>query len=262
MAVGYIFGCLISIILWGFDREKIFYKFNQFIHKKIKSRLWMQCFYMVFILIIAYLFYLMKHKELYNALTAFIVIEISNTERKALIPENPDKRHFYDSMSIISSALVYGFIGPLFYISVFNNGIAIAFTLVHYISHSNNFKIFNILEKYLSIIPTIIVSAILYIIYIPRNKTIKIDFKGDFFANMVSRPMLNVYILAAYIESVNFYYHVDDNNVHYLKSYGVYSKKIDDNSVKDYLSITYSICIVSFVMFWVHQSQVLLKLIV
>ena len=38
MAVGYIFGCLTSIILWGFDREKIFYKFNEFVYKKVKSR--------------------------------------------------------------------------------------------------------------------------------------------------------------------------------------------------------------------------------
>lgn len=259
MAVGYVFGCLISIIIWGFDREKAFYKFNKFIRKKIKYRFWIQFFYVVLIVVVAYIFYLMEYKEFYNALTAFIVIEISNTERKALIPENPDKRYFYDSMSIISSSLVYGFIGPLFYILILNNGMAIAFTLIHYISYSNNFKTFNTLERYLTIIPTIIVSIILYIIYIPRNRTMKIDFKGDFLNNVIRRPMLNVYILAAYIEGVNFYYHVNDNNVHYLKSYGVYSKKIDDNSVKDYLSITYSICIISFVIFWVHQSQVFLR---
>ncbi|MBD8046455.1 MAG: hypothetical protein KID00_10685 [Clostridium argentinense] len=260
MAVGYIFGCLTSIILWGFDREKIFYKFNEFVYKKVKSRFFIQVLYVIFIGILAYIFYLMKYREFYNALTAFIVIEISNTEKKALIPENPDKRYFYDSMSIISSSLVYGFIGPLFYISAFNNGIAIAFTLIHYISYSSDLKAFSIAERYLTIIPAVIVCIILYIIYIPRNKTMKIDFKGDFLNNMIKRPMLNVYILAAYIEGVNFYYHVNENNVHYLKSYGIYSKKIDDNSVKDYLSITYSICIVTFVIFWIYQSQIFLRL--
>ncbi len=62
-------------------------------------------------------------------------------------------------------------------------------------------------------------------------------------------PLLNVNILAAYIESVNFYFYYHENNMHYLKSYGDYNNKIDDVCIKDYISISYSICFIVFTMF-------------
>jgi len=92
----------------------------------------------------------------------------------------------------------------------------------------------------------------LYIVYVVRNKTFKINFKGDFFINVFTNPLLNIYILAAYIESVNFYY-IEDKGVHYLKSYGVYQGKIDDLCVKDFLTVIYGVCFIYYVIFWIYM---------
>jgi hypothetical protein len=65
------------------------------------------------------------------------------------------------------------------------------------------------------------------------------------------RPLLNVDILGAYVESVNFYYLHSSKNTDYLKSYGEYTKKIDDVCIKDYLSIGYGICLIIFIIFFI-----------
>jgi len=58
--------------------------------------------------------------------------------------------------------------------------------------------------------------------------------------------------MSAYIESVNFYYHIGKKNVYYLKSYGVYNSKIDDICVKDFLSVIYAMCFVMYMCFWMY----------
>ncbi len=115
----------------------------------------------------------------------------------------------------------------------------------------------------LNIIPTLIGGMFLYIVYIIRNKTFKINFKGDFLKNLFTNPLLNIYIFAAYIESVNFYY-IEDKGVHYLKSYGVYQGKIDDLCVKDFLTVIYGVCFIFFVIFWIYiiNKGSILKLVV
>ena len=84
--------------------------------------------------------------KLYNAITAFIVIDISNTERKNL--NHTEKKYFYDTMSTISRALICGFIAPLFYIIILGNGAAIVFTLIYNLSLDEDL---NIIGTFLSI---------------------------------------------------------------------------------------------------------------
>jgi hypothetical protein len=256
MGVGYLFGCLFSVILWRVDRHEVFYKFNSLIRKNLKREIYIQIFYFLFIGIICFLFSIVSNKEIQNAMVAFIVIEISNSERKSLLNKTADKKHFYDTLSIISRSLTCGFIAPILYIICFGNLGGLAYTLIYYVSFDSTLIVFTLLNRLLNIIPSLITVAILYFIYVPRNKTFKIDFKGDFITNLVYEPLINVYILSAYIESINFYYHVERKNVHYLKSYGVYTNKIDDISIKDFLSLIYSICFIVFIAFWLYEAEV------
>jgi hypothetical protein len=126
------------------------------------------------------------------------------------------------------------------------------YTLIYYISDDEELKFINSILNMLNLIPTLIGGMFLYIIYVIRNKTFKINFKGDFLINLFTNPLLNIYILAAYIESVNFYY-IQDKGVHYLKSYGVYKGKIDDLSVKDFLTVIYGVCFIVYIIFWIYM---------
>ncbi|MGH4125722.1 MAG: hypothetical protein ACREV6_22650 [Clostridium sp.] len=251
MGIGYVFGCLLSILLWRLDRQGLFNFVNIELRKKIKNIYVLQFIYFsaVIAIYIGLTFMenssLIKNGEVYNALTAFIVIDISNTERKNL--HHTERKHFYDTMSTISRSLICGFIAPLFYIIMFGNGAAVIFTLVYNLSFDENLNIIGRILSIACIIPALIGEIFLYSIYVFKNKNLKIKFKGDYINNLWKTPLLNVDILAAYIESVNFYFHYNGNNMHYLKSYGEYNNKIDDACIKDYLSISYSICFVLFI---------------
>jgi hypothetical protein len=188
-----------------------------------------------------------KSNEVFNAITTFIVIDISNTERKNL--NHTEKKYFYDTISTISRALVCGFIAPLFYIVVLGNNVSIVFALLYNFSLDENFNIMGICKSIAIIIPSLLAEVFIYIIYIFRNKKVKINFKGDYINNFWKMPLLNLDILAAYIECVNFYFYYNSNNMHYLKSYGDYVGKVDNECVKDYLSVSYSICFILFTAF-------------
>ncbi|WP_027624810.1 hypothetical protein [Clostridium lundense] len=177
-----------------------------------------------------------------------MVIDISNTEKKNL--NKKEKVHFYDSISIISRSIVCGFVAPLLYILLFGNIGAIVYTFVYNISLQNNIKLFNYLFNIITILPAALSQLFLYIIYITRNKKFSIDFKGDYITNLYKKPLLNVDILAAYVESVNFYHYFSDKNTDYLKSYGDYKNKINNICIKDYLSIAYAICMINFIIFF------------
>ncbi|MBW9151919.1 hypothetical protein [Clostridium estertheticum] len=251
MGIGYIIGCLFSILLWRLDRQKIFNFINVKSKDKIKNIYVVQFLYLVLIFIIYLGLVFIKNNQVYNAITAFIVIDISNTERKNL--KNDAKKHFYDTISTISRALICGFITPLFLIIIFGNGLAIAFTILYNLSVDEDLNILGFIVVIANIIPSIIAEVFLYIIYVFRNRNLKIKFKGDYISNLFIVPLLNVDILAAFIESVNFYSYHNGNNMHYLKSYGGYSNKIDNVCIKDYLSISYSICFLVFIAFLVIQ---------
>lgn len=251
MGMGYTIGCLISILLWKVDRQGLVSFINIKLKKKIKNIYMLQLLYLCAIITIYIGITFIKSNQVFNAITAFMVIDISNTERKSL--NNTERKHFYDTISTISRSLICGFIAPLFYILILGNGAAIVFTLLYIITFDKELNILGILLTCATIIPAIIAEIFLYIIYVFRNQKVKIDFKGDYANNIWRKPTLNVDILAAYIESVNFYFHYNGNDMHYLKSYGGYSGKIDDACIKDYLSISYSICFIVFTVFLVLQ---------
>ncbi|MFL0269628.1 hypothetical protein [Candidatus Clostridium radicumherbarum] len=249
MGIGYVLGCFLSIIVWRFDRQNLFNKINYNLEKIIKNKIMLQLIYCLVILIICLLLSKVKIRELSNFITAFLVIDISNTEKKNL--RQREKVKFYDSISIISKSMVGGFIAPLLLIVFFGNLVSLIYMLVYNIYQlDEDFIIFKLLFTIFTILPSLIAEVFLYIIYLFRNKRYGIDFKGDFFVNFIMRPLLNVDILGAYVESVNFYYLYSSKNTSYLKSYGEYSKKIDDVCVKDYLSIGYGICLIIFIIFF------------
>ena len=245
MGIGYVFGCLCSILLWKLDRHGILNFVNKKLKKTIKNVYVLQFLYF-FIAILLYIgFTFIKSGEVYNAMVAFIVIDISNTERQNL--NHTERKHFYDTLSTISRALICGFIAPLFYIIIFGNGAAVIFTLLYNLSLDEELNIMGILISIACIIPALVGEIFLYAIYVFKNSDFNIKFKGDYFDNVWKTPLLNVDILAAYIESVNFYSHYNIEKLHYLKSYGEYNNKINDECVKNYLSICYSICFILFI---------------
>lgn len=250
MGIGYVLGCFLSIILWRLDRHRLFYKINKFLEKIFKNKILFQLFYGLIIFLICVFISRIESKELNNFITAFLVIDISNTERKNL--KQREKVKFYDSISIISRSIVGGFIAPLLLIAFLGNNASLVYMFIYNISLvDESFSIFKFLFTAFTIIPSLIAEIFLYIIYLFRNKKSGIDFKGDFFHNFLIRPLLNVDILGAYVESVNFYYLYSTKDTDYLKSYGEYTKKIDEVCVKDYLSIGYGICLIVFIIFFV-----------
>ncbi|SKA72630.1 hypothetical protein SAMN05428976_1015 [Clostridium sp. USBA 49] len=249
MGIGYIVGCLASIVMWKIDRQYLFYKFDNMLKKITSNKYILQIIYIFLIMLIVFLMHTIKHLELSNAITSFLVIDISNTEKKNL--SQREKVKFYESISTISRAVVCGFIAPLMLIIVFGNVFGILYMLLYNISFVNeDLNLIKVTFIALTIIPSIITEIFLYIVYFCRNKKSQIDFKGDYIINTFLRPLLNVDILGAYIESVNFYFLYNFKNTDYLKSYGKYTKKIDDICVKDYLSIAYGICLIFYIIFF------------
>ncbi|GAA0767572.1 hypothetical protein GCM10008908_06810 [Clostridium subterminale] len=219
---------------------------------KIRDKAVLQWVYFILIIILGVIISIISDSEIVNAIVAFFVIEISNSERKTVIKKSTEKKEFYNTLSLISKSLICGFLAPLIYILLIGNTGGVIYTLIYYTSDDEGLKFINSILNMLNIIPTLIGGMFLYIVYVIRNKTFKINFKGDFFINIFTNPLLNIYILAAYIESVNFYY-IQDKGVHYLKSYGVYQGKIDDLCVKDFLTVIYGVCFIFFVIFWIYM---------
>lgn len=257
MGVGYLFGCLLSIVLWRFDRHAMFEGFHKIVANKLKKKIYYCVFYLFFSAFVCFIVGLIWHREFRNLLVTLLVIEINNTETKGISNRVGDKRQFYNTLSHIARGLICGFIAPIFYIVIFGNFGGVVYTLIYYIGFHSKLITFRVLNSILNTIPSLIAIAILYTLYVTRNKTFKISFKGDFIENIIRNPLINVYILSAYIEGVNFYYYVERKNVHYLKSYGTFSNKIDYISIKDFSSIVYSICFVIFVTFWIYEAEII-----
>ncbi|PRR78714.1 hypothetical protein CLLI_12960 [Clostridium liquoris] len=247
--VGYLIGCLLSIILWKIDRQEIYYKLNYNLKKIIKHNALLSAVYIGVIILICLLLHSINNAELANGITTFLVIDISNTERKNL--KRREKIHFYDSISIITRSIVCGFVAPILYILIFGNIAALIYSFVYNIHLQNQIKLFKLSFNVMTIIPAILSQLFLYAVYITRNKKFTVDFKGDYITNSYTKPLLNVDILAAYVESVNFYHYFNSDHTDYIKSYGDYKNKINDICIKDYLSIAYGICMISFIIFFI-----------
>lgn len=215
----------------------------------IHSRAVVQALYFVLIITICFLLDKINDIEIYNAITAFIVVDISNTERATI--ENLEKYHFGNSISALSQALIIGFIAPLFYITLVGNDAGIFYCLFSNLAIAGSYKQFSFFVKILNIIPSIIAQFFLYFIYVIRNKKWRMDFKGDYKYNCVLNPTLNVDIMAANIQKVNFNFYYADNFNSYIKRYGDFKSKIDRNCIKDYLGIVYGSCMVCFTLFFI-----------
>lgn len=220
--------------------------------KVLKNKYIIQSLYFIIILVILYFYKFIDKSGINDALVAFLVIDISNTERKNL--KKRARVYFYDSLSIISRSIVCGFIAPLFFIFFLGNVAGLAYVIIYNIAFENEYTAFRFIFTILIILPCFITEILIYVIYAARNKKISIDFKGDFILNSFCRPLLNVDIMAAYIESVNFYYYFNKKDVEYLKSYGEYKNKIDTVCVNDYLGVAYGLCMLTFVVFFISLN--------
>jgi hypothetical protein len=257
MGIGYVLGCLASISAWKFDRQVQFIKVNKKLEEIVNNKLLLQGMYIILGVVLCFLMYSINIKEISNFITAFLVIDVSNSEKKSL--SQKERIRFYDSISSISRALVCGFIAPLFVISILGNAYGIGYMLIYNIKRVNDeYNLIKHTLNILNVIPCLIAELFLYFVYSCRNRRYKIDFKGDFFTNLFMSPLLNVDILGAYIESVNFYYLYSCKSTACIKSYGEYTKKIDEVCVKDYLSITYGICLLVFILFCIYNAKVLI----
>lgn len=254
MGIGYSFGCLLSILFWKIDRELIYKKIIYSFHKFIKNIIIEQIIYMLIIIALYILLRNIKWNEFFNAITIFLIINISSTERKNL--KISGVIYFSDSISNISRSLISGFIAPLFYITILGNWGALIFVIVYYLSLSNSYKLFEICSKFLIFVPCLIVDLIFYIIYIIKNKQFNLSFSGDFFRNLFLNPFLNSDILAAHLERVNFYYHYKKSHSEYLKCYGKYNNNLDDKCIKNYLNITYCLCIITYIIFFILNVSI------
>lgn len=236
-------------MLWKFDRQALFRNLDNYMFRFFKNQIIIQILYGMFIIAVCFTISLISDKNSSDAVTAFLVIDISNAERKNL--DRRGKVYFYDSISLISKSIVCGFIAPLLYILLFGNIAGIIYMLIYNIGLDRELFAYNILSIITAIIPAIIAELFLYIIYVCRNRKISIDFKGDYFINCITRPLLNADVMAAYVEAVNFYYYFGTNSdVEYIKSYGDYNNKINEVCIKDYLGIAYGICMITFIVFY------------
>lgn len=247
--MGYSFGCLLSILMWNFDREKNIEKLLKYV-KKDKNISWIDYFLFSVLFVIGFLVLdIFLGKEIYNFLSAFLVINFSSTEKQNV--NICRGKVLDDGIFNISSATVCGFIAPLFYMCIFNNNVvAIIYTLV--IIGNNNFgnKVLNNLVKSLNIIPSFIAQLLLLICKISNIKNISHAFNKHYIQNIVINPLLNLDILASYIFNFNFYYYTKIDGNAYIRSYGNKDgKKINENAIKDYQKCAYTCCFIFFLAF-------------
>ncbi|WP_055668095.1 hypothetical protein [Desnuesiella massiliensis] len=235
-------------MFWRIDRQRIVRVVDGFLFRRIKIKGIVLFLYTVLTILLIYMLSFITEKELLNFITAFLVIDISNSEKKNL--ELKDKIKFYESITLASKSLLCGFVAPLFYILIFSsNLIGIIYIILYNISETRRYNIIDFVLNALNIVPSLIIQGLFYVVYVIRNKSFSIDFKGDYILNTLTRPLLNIEIMAAYIESVNFYYHFNSKELSFIKSYGKYNNKIDEVCLKDYLSINYATAFIYFMIF-------------
>ncbi|MFA6939388.1 MAG: hypothetical protein WCQ54_00175 [Clostridiaceae bacterium] len=248
MGIGYVLGCLLSILFKKIDKYKILEKVYHKSKKIIKADILFIVILAVFFIALKYAFMIISDEEIKNFVTFIICIDISNTEFVNL--KNKGNKNFYNSISTITKALVGGFIGPVLYAALFGNLFAVFYYILFLTNDILDKKLTNILIRILNIIPAFLAGLLFYLIYIIRYKTFKIDFKGDFFINSILNPLLNLNIIAANLESINFYYFKSDYDI---KNYGSGKCSIDSICIKEFLNHTYFVCLISFIIFIVIE---------
>lgn len=270
MRVGYLFGGTLSLLLYKFDRKHIISTFRCRLGTKIKNKKALDGVYLLITIAMAALIYFTPDSEAVNGIVAFMVLELegalgkkranslnrSNGENKNLskkrkiISKNiSDRKVFYETLTSLGKALIGSFITPLLIIIFLGNAAAIIYGMLYFYFDELTCGLGEKVLNLIFIFPSLIGDGLLYLVYICRNKTFKISFKGEFFQNLLYMPLLNVYVLGAYIETVNFYYFENYEVVHYIKSYGVYQGKVDEVATRDLVTIIYGVAGVIFIIF-------------
>ncbi len=252
LGIGYTLGCLVSIMLWNFQRQKVFKLTDNYCCRFIRIKAARYVVYLLIILTAVGLTAKYGNGEIVNFITAFLVIDISTSERENI---NIKDVKFHKTISIVCKSLVCGFCAPLFYILIFGNYFAVLYFMLYNLCCCSEYEIFEIVLNILTIIPAFIVQVILYLIYIFTSKKYTMDFKGDYIVNSLKKPLLNIEIMAAYIEAVGFYYHIYENDTSYIKIYGEEKSKVEEIQVKHYLGVIY---IAAFFMFLGFMSVYLI----
>lgn len=253
MGIGYLLGCFLSICLWNIERNKYFKWIDKKLKLIFKSNGILVLVYVSIIIGLYPLFHFFIKGEFSSFITSILIIDISNSERYNL--RLKDRIKFYDSLSLLTESLLCGFIAPLTYVAISGeNYLGVLYFIIYNLSKVGDYSIFKFIVSILNIIPSLILQVLYYIIYVFRNKKLSIEFKGDYLQNIFLRPMLNLEIMGAYIEGVNFYYHFNKKDTSYIKGYGNYNSRIDEACIKDYLSISYGIAFFIFIIFMCVMS--------
>lgn len=244
MGLGYVLGCLFSILFRKIDKFNLIEGIYSRSKKIIKSNFLFIIIIALFFVALRYTFILISNEEVNNFITFILCIDISNTEFINL--RNSGNKNFYNSISTITKALIGGFIGPILYTALFGNYFGVLYYILFLTNDLIDNKFINFITKIVNILPSFLADLIFYIIYVIRNKTFKMDFKGDFFINLFLNPMLNLNIISANLEAINFYYLNRENN---LKNYVNGKQNIDSICIKEFLNYTYFVCLLSFLVF-------------
>lgn len=255
MKIGYVVGALASLFCYKLHRRRLWGKLHKKICSKVLNKNILEFIYLLFVILLFFIMMVLKDNHYLDGIVAFLIIDIiydknSIKGRKAL-----EKRRHYTNISKITNKFLEGFIAPLLYIILLGNAGGVFYFFISLFSEDTTFTICKAILNILNFLPSLIGCGALYVVYAIRNKTLKISLKGDFLNNLFHEPMLNLYIFAAYIELVNFYYYEEVNGVHYMKSYGKYLGKIDDISVHDYESIVYGAGFLLFTIFFIIVSR-------
>lgn len=255
MKIGYLVGVLASIACYKLHRRKLWNKLHKKLCSKVINKNIIELIYLVFTFLLIFTLVLLKDNNYIDGVVTFLIIDIFFDKNSVNGKKALEKRRHYNNITAISNKFVEGFIGPLLYIFFFGNPGGVFYFLISLASEKNIFTFGKVILNILNILPSLIGCVVFYIVYTIRNGTFKISLKGDFLKNLFKEPMLNLYIFAAYMELVNFYYYEEVNGVHYMKSYGSYLGKIDDISIDDYESIVYGAGFLIFVVFFIAVSR-------
>lgn len=253
MKLGYLIGGTLSLLFYKIDRKRVASTIKWVLESRVKNKKIIASIYALGVILIGVMMYLIPESDAMNGIVAFSVLEISGAAKETrsgrIKKTISERRVFYDTLATMGKSLIGSFITPLLIIIFLGNSTAMVYGIIYFffngVKYTQVEKILNILF----IIPSLIGDGLLYFVYVCRNKTFKIDFKGEFLENLLYMPLLNIFVLGAYIETVNFYHIENCEVVHYLKSYGGYHGKADEIAINDLITIIYGVAGVAFILF-------------
>ncbi|SHH43854.1 hypothetical protein SAMN02745196_00376 [Clostridium collagenovorans DSM 3089] len=188
-------------------------------------------------------------REIYNAITVFFSINLYEEEYE--LCKYYSRIKLYRVFQSISVVLIRSFITPFLCIIIFGNSVALIYLYIAVIHSLYKNNVLKNIVKIFDVIPGIIGSFILYLVYVYKTRSFKINFKNRFFTNAIKNPYLNINIIGAAIENVNMYYCEEKKHqISYIESYGEYKKKINIYYIEEYRELIDILCFLSFIIFY------------